>query len=106
MSETAKLADELLAELHEQVNARDTSLFDVGSSPEHKAAGTIGDIEIGLIESGARRALARRLEGDAMLDVASWVRAADEAGIERTRIAHLTGISRRAVYDVIGAVTS
>jgi hypothetical protein len=38
-----------------------------------------------------------------MLDIGAWVRAADETGIERKRIAHLAGISRQAVYDVLDA---
>lgn len=96
-------ADELLAHLHAQVDEHDTSLFDVGSSPNHKQPGTVQDIEIGLIESGARRALALRLAADAMLDIAAWVRAGDEAGIQRKRMAHLSTVSRQAVYDVLGA---
>lgn len=95
-------ADELLVELHEAVARHDVEIFGVGSSPEHKSLATIEDIEAGLIESGARRALGRLLAADAMIDVAAWMRAADEAGIDRKRIARLAACSRQTVYDNLG----
>lgn len=96
-------ADELLAELHAAVDRLDLSLFETAASPEHKAPPTIEGAELGLVEAGARRALARRLAADAMSDIGAWVCAADSAGVERKRIAHLAAISRQGVYDILGA---
>lgn len=102
--------DELYARLQEQVDRLDLDLLLTGSSPEGKldnlpfdSAATIEDIEIGLIESGARRTLARRLAADAMIDVTAWARTADQAGIERKRIADLCGITRKTLYDLLKA---
>ncbi len=92
-------ADELLAELHAAVARHDVGLFEAGTSPVHEALGTIDGIEQALVSAGARRALARLLASDAMADVATWMRAADAAGVDRKRIARLAACSRQTVYD-------
>lgn len=96
--------DDLTAELRHAVEARDTGLFDVGSSPEHKARPLHPDsIRTGLLESGARRQLAQRLEADATVDLTAWVRAAHEAGWEIKQIAEHAGVTRATIYAWLGS---
>ena len=105
---TVSTAD-LLAERELVLASRDFDVFGVASSPRHKHVG--GDlanaadrenIEVGLIEAGTRRALAQLLAADAMIDIADWIRVADDAGMPRKRIAQLAGVSRPTVYAVLG----
>lgn len=96
--------DDLAAELRHAVEARDTGLFDVGSSPEHKARPLHPDsILAGLLEAGARRRLAQCLEADATIDLIAWVRAAHEADWEIKRIAELAGVTRATIYAWLGS---
>jgi len=96
--------DELRRELDAAIDARDTSIFEQGSSPEHKARPLHPDsIRAGLLEAGARRRLAQRLEADATIDLAAWVRAAHEAGWEIKQTAELAGVTRATVYAWLGS---
>lgn len=83
------------------VEARDVSIFDVGSSPvaKHVSPDSCRD---GLREAGARRQLAERLRNDAMLDLADWITVARTHGLEVTEIARLAGVTRQTVYTIIG----
>lgn len=101
---TEQTLDKLRAQLEHAVEARDTGLFDVGSSPEHKARPLHPDsILTGLLEAGARRQLAQRLEADATSDLTAWVRAAHEAGWEIKQIAELAGVTRATIYAWLGS---
>lgn len=92
---------EMLAARDLTLAMHDVEVFGVDVSPEGKRPGTVEDVEIGLVESGTRRALAESLRSNAMIDVAAWVRAADDAGVPRSRIALLAGVSRQSVYDLV-----
>lgn len=100
---------DLLAERELVLASHDIDVFGVGSSPRGKHVGRDltnaadrENIEVGLIEAGTRRALALLLAANAMIDIADWIRVADEAGMPRKRIAQLAGVSRPTVYAVIG----
>lgn len=96
--------DKLAARLNQAIDARDTSIFEPGSSPEHKARPLHPDsILTGLLEAGARRRLAQRLEADATVDLIAWVRAAHEAGWEIKRIAEHAGVTRATIYAWLGS---
>ena len=98
-----QVIDELQAQLEAAVETRDTSIFEPGSSPEHKARPLHPDsIRAGLLEAGARRQLAQRLEADATVDLIAWVRAAHEAGWEIKRIAEHAGVTRATIYAWLG----
>lgn len=89
---------ELLAQAEAAVDARDVTIFGVGSSPESKGLLHPESIETGLIEAGGRRALAERLRADAMADLAAWLAAARRDGMPIARIARLAGVTRPTVY--------
>jgi hypothetical protein len=60
----------------------------------------------GLREAAERRKLARRDLQDANLDLSRWISEAQDAGLGVTEIAQLSGITRRAIYDVLAARTA
>lgn len=64
-----------------------------GPAPSTRRPPHLESIEVGLVEAGTRASVATRLRGDAMLDLASWIRAADTAGMPRARIARLAGLN-------------
>lgn len=55
-----------------------------------------------LADAGRRRAEAIQARDDASQEIAKLIPRAQRAGIGVTEIARLTGLSRRAVYDLIG----
>jgi len=59
-------------------------------------------IRSGLLEAGARRRLAQRLEADATSDLIAWVRAAHEADWEIKVIAEYAGVTWETVYAWLG----
>ena len=101
-------ADRLLQQLSVEIDERNLEILDGGSNPIGRVeklapnAATTEDIELALVENGARRTLARLIAADASADLEDWVRAADRNGVSRSRIARLAGLSRPAVYTIVG----
>lgn len=60
------------------------------------------DLRASLEEAGLRRADAERQRAEAMVDIHDLVPRARAAGIGPSDLAGLTGLSRRAVYDILG----
>lgn len=83
------------------VTARDTSVFDTGTSPVSKRV-SADDCRAGLAEASVRRQVAEALRADAMLDLTDWIRAAHAHGIAIAEIARLAGVTRQTVYTLLG----
>lgn len=96
-------ADELLRAREEVIAARDVDVFDTGTSPAGKKSLTPEHCRDGLAEAGTRRALAERLRAEAMLDLSDWIRAAVDAGLDKSEIARLAGVTRQTVYSTLGS---
>lgn len=54
-----------------------------------------------LADAGRRRAAAIDARHDASMEIARLIPRAQRAGVGVTEIAQLTGLSRRAVYDLL-----
>lgn len=86
---------------NERVTMRDTSVFDVASSPNHlphehlSVYACLAECE----RAGTRRAVAEALVADAMLDMADWARAALGRGASPAEVARACGVSRTTVYS-------
>lgn len=92
------MSDDLLAQARRAVEMMDESWLSQGSSPIGKDLGPVPEmrretITRGLIESGARRAIAERHRANAVLDLADWVRAARAEGMSLRHIARLAQVS-------------
>lgn len=59
------------------------------------------DLRQSLKTAGERRHAAREAQRSASNELATAVRRAADGGVPLTEIAHLAGISRQAVYDIL-----
>lgn len=93
---------QIQADLAAAVEHRDTEIFGVGGAP---GDGPVlpENTRVGLVESGARRQLAKRLGADASMDAAAWTRVAYQAGLSVAEIARLAGATRATVYAWLDA---
>jgi len=97
-------------EIREALAARDIAASVIDTEAIGAPASPVGaprplhpdSITRGLLDAGTDLAVSTAAERSARLNLADWIKAADEAGWPKTEIARLAGLPRGTVYAALG----